>query len=872
MVKIRSEVVIPGPAKSATIASPPPAADSAAPTTTSVGPAPTSGGGLDAVSGSGKRFDAHALTSPSSTAYQPQPGKRAALDLRTWQSSQLREALLSDIQIVFELLVKLPPAVTFFGGARIQPTDPYFTISQQIGALLATQGKSLRTGAGPGIMTAGPEGYKKALQHLPTRPTSASPAPSTPPALSAAPAPATALAAKLALHPLVAGMACAQQTQGFRVRLPFEQEWSEVIDVGAEAKLFPYRKLALYENCAGVAVFPGGVGTLDELFEVMALGEGGRFHKPLAAVGVDFWRAILDPIEQVAVRGRALIPAAEWKKLKVTDDPKALLQHFDAASATLAFERPPLDRAKRLAKEIEESINVLDRLPPAVTFLGGRRLDDADPTLGVAQELASSLVKAGIPLRVGSAGVVAAAVCDGAAAADKDTLVQGVLHGAVQGTRDLPNLQTHQCVDELITHKEIVGRRSQAFVALPGGLNTLGEVFSVLTQMQTGHLPKIPVVLIGKDYWGPIFAALKEKMLAPERRTISPEDLDLVVITDDPAEALRALQPALSKPSSQQHVDVDPTPAGSVAPVLFEGDKTTMLNPPGQQLAGWLQGAPRGGNVVGKGIDHDPALSRAFVVQELKSAHPSLVGVLEGRGIDLRHVAWALDHGVGADVVAALVRDGAGPQAFRFLWACAPVAAYQNIGAHALAIAARWAPKQEVVFERFTELATSKHLQNPDALKSWLQGIAAPGGPGDGYCTMLGDAWDLVSAGHKIAVEEHAQGLGDLIDLSEGVVYQHKRVLSRHLAPALKKAAEQLKGFDGSSGPVSGAPAGMKGIVHLDLRNNGHYNQLDDATIAARVATMAFPKDRVDVITLLLDDRMLRFDKHAQPIVSSSPR
>ncbi|MDP2341426.1 MAG: LOG family protein [Deltaproteobacteria bacterium] len=835
-MKIRTDIVI--PVAHPTTSTAPVVKTTPVTTTTTTAPV---------IVADGKRFDAHTLAPPSSTVHQPQPGKRAELDLRTWQPSQLREAMLGDIQIVYDLLVKLPPAVTFFGGARIKEGDPYYAISQEIGALLASKGRSLRTGAGPGIMTAGPEGYKKALKDLPA---------------SMKATTTTTLDSSLALHPLVAGMTDAQKTQGFRIRLPFEQGWSDAIDVGAEAKLFPYRKLALYENCAGVAVFPGGYGTLDEMFEVMALGEGGRFHKPLAAVGVEFWQAILGPIEKAAVQGRKLIPQAEWDKLKVTDDPAALLQHFDdAAATTMAFERPPIDRAKKLAKEIEESINVLDRLPPAVTFLGGRRLDDNDPTLQVAQDLAKALAKEGIPLRVGSAGVVAAAVCDGAAAADKDTLVQGVLHGAKQnslkGTRDLPNLQIHQSVDELITHKEIVGRRSQAFVALPGGLNTLGEVFSVLTQIQTGHLPKIPVVLVGKDYWGPIFQALRDKMLSPDRKTISPEDLDLVVITDDPAEALRVMQPALTSPTSQ-HVAVE----GTASATLFEGDKATMLNPPGRTLAGWLDGKPNGGNVITKDIDHDVTLSRGFVEQELGALHKSVIDVLDQRGVDHRHVAWALDHGVGADVVAALVAGGAGPQAFRFLWSCAPMAAYQNIGAHALAIAARWTPHQEVVFQRFTELATSKHLQNPDALKSWLQGASAPGAPGDGYCTMLGDAWDLVSAGHKIAVEEHAQGLGDLIDLSERVVYQHKRVLSRHLAPALKKAAEQLKGFTSSTGDkIEGAPPGMKGVVHLDLRNNGHFNHLDDATIAARVATMSFPKDRVDVITLLLDDRVLQFDK-----------
>ena len=187
-------------------------------------------------------------------------------------------------------------------------------------------------------MTAGPEGYKAALQKAGGR----------------------ELDPALAFHPVVSGMTDASvdgtKTQGFRIKLPFEQDWSDAIDVGAEARLFPYRKLALYENCRGVAVFPGGYGTLDELFEVWALGEAGRFHKPKAAIGAEFWNAILEPIAKVAVDGgggRSLIAKEQWAKLKVTDDAHELVRHFATATTTKAYEAPPLERAQKLAREID---------------------------------------------------------------------------------------------------------------------------------------------------------------------------------------------------------------------------------------------------------------------------------------------------------------------------------------------------------------------------------------------------------------------------------------------------------------------------------------------------------------------------------------
>ncbi len=745
---------------------------------------------VDAADAGSKRFDAHTLAPPSTAAYQPQPGKRAALDLRTWQPSQLREAMLSDIDTVYALLRRLPPAVTFFGGARIKEGDPYYAISQQIGALLAEHGAPIRTGAGPGIMTAGPEGFKAALKKLPKN--------------------SGALDTDSALHPMVSGMTdavCANKTQGFRIKLPFEQDWSDSIDVGAEAKLFPYRKLALYENCKGVTVFPGGYGTLDELFEVWAHGEAGHFEKPMAAVGVEFWSAILEPLAKVAVEGqggRGLIASSEWKKLLVTDDPKALVQHFeDGDGSTKVYDQPPLERAANLAREIDESIAVLDRLPMSVTFLGGRRLDDADPTLQAATSLASSLTSLGVPLRVGSGGVVAEAVCKGAGA---DTPVQGLLLGGLEGTRELKNLTVHQSVSDLVTHKEIIGRKSQAFVALPGGLNTLGEVFSVLTQIQTGHLPKIPVVLVGKDYWQPIFDALKKTMLSPERQTISPHDLDLVTITDDPAEALAVMTPQLSSPTQTTTTSLSPKQ------VHFEGERQPL------QASAWLGALPTGKNNVAADVAFDKATSSAFVAERLK---PSLIDALSQRGVDPRHVAWALDHGVSAADVAALVKAGAGPEAFRAIYACAPFAAYNDVDASVVGIVGRWAPHSEAMLRRLTEVATSTHLQNPDAIKTLLEGLGAPGVAGDGFAATLADAWALVGAGHRVALSEHPRGRADVIDLNAEVAYVHGHVASPHLGPTLQALAKKL----------SQSPSGYGRVMHIDARHNAHLASLDAASL-----------------------------------------
>ncbi len=99
-----------------------------------------------------------------------------------------------------------------------------------------------------------------------------------------------------------------------------------------------------------------------------------------------------------------------------------------------------------------------------------------------------------------------------------------------------------QQVDDRSTFHQLMALKAQAVVALPGGLGTLDELFTILTQIQTGKLPEMPVVLVGKEYWEPIFETLRQQMLGDQRQTISPEDLERVVMTDKPAEVFRTIR------------------------------------------------------------------------------------------------------------------------------------------------------------------------------------------------------------------------------------------------------------------------------------------------------------------------------------------
>lgn len=435
--------------------------------------------------------------------------------------------LKADLKLALSTLSALPPALTFFGGARIKKDDPYYAISQAIGHLLAERAVPPRTGAGPGIMQSVPEGYAQRRSALKAE--------GVVPTLSPALRQIDGLGPTASLDDT--------RTQGFNIKLPHEQSLNPVIEVAREFQLFPFRKMALYENARGVVTFPGGFGTLDELFEIWTLASSGKLNDPLAVVGVEFWQPILGALHDVAVKQRPLIPADDFERMFVTDDAHALLEHMlDSKPVATAFEQPPAELERTLVGEVDKAIHGLHRLRPAVAFLGGENLDSADPTLAVVKDVVAGVAGRGVAVRVGDGGAGSRAVLEAAATAGAEgKQVQQVLWTG--STTPAPSSSTPSTVTETfserIPHKELLLRSAEAFVVLPSGLKGLDEFATVLCQMQTGKMPKRPLILVGSDYWTPVLEAFKQTMLSPERQLIAPEDMDLVTVVDS-AEAARA--------------------------------------------------------------------------------------------------------------------------------------------------------------------------------------------------------------------------------------------------------------------------------------------------------------------------------------------
>ncbi len=519
--------------------------------------------------------------------------------------------------------------------------------------------------------------------------------------------------------------------------------------------------------------------------------------------------------------------------------------------------------AERIEREVRESVPLLERLGDAVLFLGGHRLPDGHPLLQVASEAATLLIDAGYKLRVGRADGVARAIAEGARKANSSAEVQGLLHDAHYKDEAkvdehvIEGLKVHQRVTEAAAHRWVLLTRAAAIVALPGGLGTVELLFAALGDAARKRARSRPVVLVGSHFWEPFIDQLAVGE-GDEPSLVKADHLGSIMVVEDANELYDAIEDVLPLTAHRDDDDDEPVRFAAGGRVIV-GTRTRMATPPGPTLSSWMIGEVRkdahhlSPGYQGRGHEDKEVVSRCLKGQAARQ-------VFE-RELPLAYLGWALRGRVGSEELSRLIRRGAGPEAIKFLYFAAPYSAYRRPAIVARRVLDRWGEKSEALFERLNILARSRGLTNPDALKSWTMGIASRDMAAEGFAVMIYDAVDLLEAGHDIALEQvptgdKGGGNGDILDLTERVAYQHKRVSGRSLGQHIKKAVRQLCGWDGTPG----APPGFRGVAQIDVRSNHHYGRFSDQMLEELVGDLDLERtDRVDRIQVLLDDRMLIF-------------
>jgi uncharacterized protein (TIGR00730 family) len=175
----------------------------------------------------------------------------------------------------FDNLADVSDGVTIFGSARTQPDDPSYGKAVETARLLAKAGIPVITGGGPGIMEAANRGAMEG-----------------------------------------GGMSV-----GCNIELPFEQGSNAYLTRSLNFKFFFVRKMMFVKYATAFIVFPGGYGTLDELFEALTLIQTGKVkHFPVILFGREYWSGLVDWLTRTVAAERKINPA-DLELFKVTDDP-----------------------------------------------------------------------------------------------------------------------------------------------------------------------------------------------------------------------------------------------------------------------------------------------------------------------------------------------------------------------------------------------------------------------------------------------------------------------------------------------------------------------------------------------------------------------
>lgn len=186
--------------------------------------------------------------------------------------------IVSEFVDGFETMTNIGPSVSFFGSARLQPTSPYYQLAIEAAQSIAKRGFAIITGGGPGIMEAANKGAQS-----------------------------------------VNGRSC-----GLSIDLPMESASNLFIDIkyNLRFRYFFVRKVMFIRYAQGYVFLPGGVGTLDELFEALTLIQTKKIHPfPIYMMGKGYWEGMMEWIKGTVLASGCISPE-DLDLIHITDDPE----------------------------------------------------------------------------------------------------------------------------------------------------------------------------------------------------------------------------------------------------------------------------------------------------------------------------------------------------------------------------------------------------------------------------------------------------------------------------------------------------------------------------------------------------------------------
>ncbi len=194
----------------------------------------------------------------------------------------------------------------------------------------------------------------------------------------------------------------------------------------------------------------------------------------------------------------------------------------------------------KVISEFVEGFEKLNKIGPCVSIFGSARTKPGTKYYKIATKLAELISKEGYGVITGGGPGIMEAGNKGANRAGGISVGLNIDLPFEQSSN--PYIDPDKDIDHryFFIRKVMFVKYAQAFVALPGGFGTLDELFEVLTLIQTDKITKVPVILVGKEFWQGLIDWVKVTVL-DSHGNISPDDLDLLPITDDLSEVVKII-------------------------------------------------------------------------------------------------------------------------------------------------------------------------------------------------------------------------------------------------------------------------------------------------------------------------------------------
>ena len=195
-------------------------------------------------------------------------------------------------------------------------------------------------------------------------------------------------------------------------------------------------------------------------------------------------------------------------------------------------------RLFKIMGEFVDGVEALHDIGPAISFFGSARVKPDEPTYKKAEHLARLFAKHHFSVITGGGGGIMEAANKGAAEAGGVSVGLNIVLPHEQKPNAYANIT--QEFKYFFIRKVMFVKYAMAYIIFPGGFGTLDELFEAVTLIQTHRIKPFPVILVGTDYWKGLIEWIKAHLM--QERMISPDDIDIIQVMDDPEAIVKTVQ------------------------------------------------------------------------------------------------------------------------------------------------------------------------------------------------------------------------------------------------------------------------------------------------------------------------------------------